>query len=45
LAGDIARVATSSEVKDLRREAGALKEVACSSYVLEGSRPKASFPR
>src|SRR3954453_22676129 len=27
LAGDTARAATSSEVKDLRREAGALKEV------------------
>jgi transposase len=27
LAGDTARAATSDEVKDLRREAGALKEV------------------
>tara|TARA_R110002126_G_scaffold243516_7_gene386920 strand:- start:36196 stop:36519 length:324 start_codon:yes stop_codon:yes gene_type:complete len=31
LAGDTARAATSDEVKDLRREAGALKECVCRS--------------
>ena len=39
LSGDTARATTADEVKDLRREAGALKEVAA-DLVLENRLPK-----
>ena len=41
LAGDTARAATSDEVKDLRREAGALKEVV--AELILGNRPLLLF--
>ena len=37
LAGDTARAATSDEVKDLRREAGALKEAVAELLLLKKS--------
>ena len=44
LAGDTERAATSSEVKDLRREAGALKEVVAELILPEHPRPCSITP-
>src|SRR6266480_1857370 len=45
LAGDTARAATSDEVKDLRREAGALKEVVAELTLEKIGIPRATFYR
>ena len=44
LAGDTARAATSDEVKELRREAGALKEVVAAYLADENAKPFACPP-